>query len=249
MSSPNVNYDSLLTAAGSSSINSTSDRRVKYEELLRGLALDNRVHYSSDNSKLLNIFRINNDGFFSHFTYLRIFHYAQSNMNLTIGNLPKGFFKLKDMYNECFKYTVKDIDSFMDICLFLQKEGAFLNLKGTISTINGEDFIMLGPSGYYYLNYLKTNPYYLALVAIDTPIADQATADRIAGLYQRSLNTVDFQRNRRFIDIAKVFAQYLAETEAEELIALKNANCPNMDNPMFQIGDGIKSTLHETENE
>ncbi|GIP08228.1 hypothetical protein J1TS5_03980 [Paenibacillus macerans] len=241
IASPNINYDFLLSAAGNAAIKTISDKRLKYAELLRGLALDNRVHYTSTNSKIINIFEINNDGFFSHFTKLRVLLYAQSNFSLTVGTLPKGFFKLKSMYNEFFKYTVKDMDSFIGSCLSLQKEGALINLKGTISDLSEDDFISLGSSGYYYLNFLKSHPFYLALVSIDTPIANNESAERIAELYSKSLVAVEFQRNKRYFNMAQVFVNYLIESEKEELEFLRSIECPNLDSDLFKISESIKN--------
>ncbi|MGM1023033.1 MAG: hypothetical protein ACQEXV_21595 [Bacillota bacterium] len=244
ISSPNIKYDDLLLAAGASSVKVTLDRRIKFDELLRGLALDNRVHYLSSKSKIINIFGINNDGFFSHFTKLRILQYAQANLSLTVGTLPKGFFKLSDMYNEFFKYTVKDIESFKGICLFLQEEGAIINLKGTISSIESSDFISLGPSGYYYLNYLKNNPNYLALVSIDTAIAEEATVERIEELYNKSISAVgEYQKNKRFMSMAEVFVEYLLKSEQDEVEELKKMGCPNLDSPLYNISNNIKQNL------
>lgn len=244
ISSPNVNYDELVTAAGVSSIKSTADKRIKYEELLRALALDNRVHYISSKSKIINIFEANNDGFFSHFTKLRILLYAQRNLSLKEGNLPKGFFKIEDMYFEFFRFTVNDIEVFNELCLFLQKEGALINLKGTITSLCPSDFVSLGPSGYYYLNNLMINPNYLALMAVDTSIADQKAAERIEDLYKKSLATGDYQKYLRYKDMANVFADYLVAFEEEEIKTLKDLSCPNLEDNLYSLGKVIRSSLH-----
>ncbi|MBE7683256.1 hypothetical protein [Paenibacillus sp. P13VS] len=244
ISSANVNYDPLLIAAGvSSTVKVPSDRRIEHHNLLRGLALDNRVHYSSTSSKILNIFAISNDGFFSHMTKLRILKFAEANLGLAVGNLPKGFFKLSDMYNEFFKYTVRDILSFKDICLNLQKEGLLINLHGTISVINDNDFITLGPSGYYYLNHLKHDVHYLALVAIDATISNDDSAKRIEELYRKSLNATDFQKNKRYHEIATTFVDYLIGSEQEELEALSKLGCPDLENPFYRIASSIQAEI------
>ncbi|WP_433943351.1 hypothetical protein [Paenibacillus sp. SN-8-1] len=244
ISSSNVNYDDLLSAAGGHSVKTSIDKRLKNEELLRALALDNRVHYSSSKSKIINIFDINNDGFFSHFTKLRILRYAETNLSLTVGTLPKGFFRLKNMYDEVFRYTVKNIESFNDICLYLQKEGALINLKGTISDLNNADFISLGPTGYYYLNHLINNPQYLALVSIDTPIADSSVAERIDDLYKKSKTTQsEYQKNKRYEDMAESFINYLVESEKEEMLNLDERACPNLDSPLYNISENIREKI------
>lgn len=245
VSSPNVNYDNLLTAAGISSIKETSDKRIPFGELIRGLALDNRYHYVSSKSKLVNIFEISNDGFFSHFTKLRILAYAQSNLSLTISTLPKGFFKLEKMYEESFRDTVKSLDTFVDICMILQREGALLNLKGTINSLEKDDFITLGPAGFYYLSSLKSNPHYLALVAIDTPLSSQTTSTKVRELYDKLCNASSlYIKNRRIIDIAEEFVKYLVEVENEEVNYLRENGSENLDNDLYKISTHIQEDVH-----
>lgn len=244
ISSPNITYDDLLVAAGVSSIKAVSDKRIKHEELLKALALENRIHYQSSKSKIINVFDVNNDGFFSHFTKLRILQYAQSNLTLTVSTLPKGFFQLKSMFNEFFRYTVNDLDSFLKICLFLQKEGALINLKGTISSLLPTDYISLGPSGYFYLNNLKVNAMYLALASIDAPITDEHTAERIEELYIKSKKaTSEFQRNKRYQDMASVYVEYLMVSEKEEVDFLKSIGCPDLENPLYKMSKSINEQL------
>ncbi|AWV35140.1 hypothetical protein [Paenibacillus odorifer] len=245
ISSPNITYDDLLVAAGVSSIKAQSDKRIKNDELLKALALENRIHYQSSKSKIINIFDINNDGFFSHFTKLRILQYAQSNLTLTVGTLPKGFFQLKVMYNEFFRYTVNDLETFINICLSLQKEGALINLKGSISSLESSDFVSLGPTGYFYLNNLKLNPMYLALISIDAPITDENTVERIEDLYDKSKKAVsEFQKNKRYHDMANAYIDYLILSEKEEIEFLKSIGCPDIESPLYKISENIKDQIN-----
>lgn len=120
-----------------------------------------------------------NDGFNSHFTMLRILQYAQDNVHLRVGTLPQGFFKVSDMYRERFTHTVAGIEQFTRICGTLQMIGGLGNLKGTITELEVEDFICIGSAGYYYLQELKSNPQYLALMAIDTPMTSTEKTQKI----------------------------------------------------------------------
>lgn len=248
ISSNNVNFDLLINAAGVNAASpksreAESDKRFKTEELLRSLALGNRLHYNGSRSSVINIFDINNDGFFSHFTKSRILYYAQENLHFTRGLLPKGFVKIKDMYEECFKYTVNNIEEFTQICFYLQSQGALSNLKGNISSISTVDFVRLGPAGSYYINYLKGNPYYLSLVSIDTPISSESKMSRINELYVKSLIAGQVQKYKRFIDMANEFVLYLLESEKEEIEYLEKLKCPGLDHNIYRISKDINDSM------
>lgn len=244
VTSPNVDTDHLLIAAGQSAVQAKQiNKRIPYNELLRGLALGNRVHYLSSSSSVLNVFEVNNDGFFSHFTKLRILLYAQSSLALAIPDTPKGYFQVEQMYKELFRNTVINLDIFTNICKELQKEGLLINLKGSISDLSRNDFITLGSSGYYYLNVLKTSPEYLALVAVDTSLHDTPRGDRLSELY-RKYRSAESKRTKklRILDIAEEFADYLIESEAQEIEFLRETNV-EVDSAYYRVTEGIKEKI------
>lgn len=217
LSSYNVNFDNLLTSAGIYALGKQEIKPIEYDELLRGLALQDRIHFmSSKTEPLINVFDIEDDGFFSHFTKIRILKYAQSRLDQSLGKLPPGYFRLKDMYNEGFKNMVNNFTKFLEICKKLQIAGALVNSNGTIQEINEDDYVILGAAGKYYLSHLIGNPFYLSLVAIDTQIASDDCHSKISELYHFSLNDSRAMKKRRLIAMARYFIQYLKEEEHKE---------------------------------
>jgi DNA polymerase III delta prime subunit len=243
ISSHNINYDPLLTAAGTYAQTQTLSRGFQNNELLRALALENRKHYSGSKSDVINAFDIENDGFYSHMTKLRILYYARSNLHLKLGSIPEGYFKLKDSYEECFKYTINNYETYLQICLSLQKVGAIVNLNGIVSSIGADDYICLGSAGNYYLTHLKGNPYYLSLAAVDTPIANKDVRDKIYELYEKSFSESDSMRKKRYQAIARNFVDYLMDTEQEEVKFLEKLGRINVEERIYHIGKEIYGSL------
>ena len=217
LSSYNVDFNNLLISAGMHAVGKQDVRTIDYSELIRGLALQDNLHFVGSKSEtLINIFDIEDEGFFSHLTKIRILKYAQSRLGQSLGKLPPGYFRLCDLYNEIFETTVNNLSKFLDICKKLQIAGALVNSNGTIHEINEDDYVILGAAGKYYLSHLMVNPFYLSLMSIDTQMANPERHNKIKELYQRSLNESSSMQKRRFIAMADHFIGYLQEEENKE---------------------------------
>lgn len=217
LSSYNVDFNNLLISAGMHAVGKQDVRTIDYSELIRGIALQDNLHFVGSKSEtLINIFDIEDEGFFSHLTKIRILKYAQSRLGQSLGKLPPGYFRLCDLYNEIFETTVNNLSKFLDICKKLQIAGALVNSNGTIHEINEDDYVILGAAGKYYLSHLMGNPFYLSLMSIDTQIANPERHNKIKELYQRSLNESSSMQKRRFIAMADHFIGYLQEEENKE---------------------------------
>jgi len=217
ISSYNIDFDTILVSAGMYAAGSKASETkvIDSSEILRALALQDRVHFRGEKSEpLINIFSIESDGFFSHFIKIRILMYAQTRINISMGTTPTGYFIIRQMYEEKFKNYVNSIDNFIGICKSLQKIGALININGTLTELDGEDMVRLGASGKYYIDTLIFNPYYLALIAIDTPLSTEAF-DRIADIYKKS-QFVEGSKKIKYVQMAKEFVKYLVAEEEKE---------------------------------
>ncbi|RKD73650.1 hypothetical protein ATL39_1952 [Sinobaca qinghaiensis] len=245
ISSSSINFDNLLISAGMYAQKHKSFLKLDKNEILLGMALRNRTHYESQKSEIKNIFEVEDDGFYSHFTKLRILKYAQSKLHNKISTNPAGYFNVKVMYDEIFSNLVKDLPTFMEICKSLQTFGALNNSKGLINSISKDDFLMLGPAGQYYLKNLKSHPYYLFLAATDTQIASLETHNAIMEEYSKYLNSSVPMVPKRIEYIALKMAEYLKEEEEKEKKFLESLNV-HIPSELMCLSEDIHSELKET---
>ncbi|MGM0828988.1 MAG: hypothetical protein ACQEU4_12240 [Bacillota bacterium] len=251
ITSYNINFDPLLISAGVNATGQSVDKVIEYDELIRGLALKDRRHFDSSKSEtLINLFEVENDGFYSHFTKIRILKYAHTRNHLRKGTLPTGFFKVKEMYEDSFIYSVNSLESFVGICKLLQKKGILINASGSINELNKDDYICLGASGKYYLNFLLFNPFYLSLVSVDTQLSSIKHQESISKNYDKSFNESNNLKKRRYIFMAREFIKYLHEEEEREkdylLNTLKLASVEeDLFNCVKMIEDGFTSYIKQ----
>lgn len=245
ISSYNINFDELVGSAIKQAAGQEETRIIDSSQILRGLALQDRVHFLEGKTEpLINLFSAGNDGFFSHFTKIRILKYAQSRVHLTVGHLPHGYFSVSEMFSEQFKSTVSNINQFIDVLKKLQKVGAIINSNGTLNKVEPDDYIRLGPAGKYYLDNLMFNPFYLSLVSTDTPMVSEDKYTRIARMYHQSLSESEVMKKRRFIGMSKAFVDYLVEEESKEREYL-TANEVNVDSEIYQVSEYIKVNFYK----
>lgn len=243
ISSYNINYDDLVSSALKQASGHLDTRVIDSSQILRGLALQDRVHFIEGKTEpLINLFLAENDGFFSHFTKIRILMYSQSRLTTSLGHLPQGYFRVEEMYKEQFQSTVKNIGVFLDIIKKLQRVGALINSNGTLTEVIAEDYIRLGPAGKYYLDNLMFNPFYLSLVSTDTPIASESIYTRINRMYGQSFTDSEVIKKRRYLGMANAFVEYLIEEEKSEREHLDSLGV-EVDSEFHQISEHIKICL------
>ncbi|QVY60913.1 hypothetical protein [Cytobacillus gottheilii] len=246
LTSHNINIDDLLVSAATlATTGKEISLTIENSELLRGLALQDRIHFvSSKTEPLVNIYDIADDGFFSHFIKARILLYAQSRLGQALGKLPNGYFLIKDMYNEKFHNFVTSYGRFLDICKSLQIAGALVNANGTINEIEEDNAIILGAAGSYYLSHLIGNPFYLSLMSIDTQISNEEIHNKILKLYESSLNDSDVMKKRRYIAMARKFIEYLKEEENKERLYFSSVEI-DTDSSYYFISNTIEDKFNK----
>lgn len=245
ISSYNINFDDLLKSAVKHAAGTSGTKVIESSQILSALALQDRIHFNSNKSEpLINLFLVENDGFFSHFTKIRILKYAQSRVNISLGYLQQGYFKISEMYKEKFKSSVISISVFLEIIRKLQKVGALINSNGTLNEISAEDYIRLGPAGKYYLDNLIHNPFYLSLVAIDTQISQEDKHNRITRTYELSQAESDIMKKRRYIAMSRIFLQYLQEEEQKEIEFLKSIEV-EIDSEYYTISELLNNNFEK----
>ncbi|HUV04319.1 MAG TPA: hypothetical protein VMX94_04355 [Armatimonadota bacterium] len=190
---------------------------VPNHALIRSLALGERRHYDSNHSKVVNLFTIEDDGFYSHFTKLRILTqlYVEENVESTV--YGRGYVRVDDVLGS-LQFAVRDdtalrysLDRLLAQLLIAADSG---------SRASGRDVnaVRLTAAGYYYITSLMFRFAYLDLITVDTPITSEKWFAVIQSDTARISDEQD--RTRRVehrIERAKHLLEYLRECEAEEV--------------------------------
>lgn len=153
---------------------------IPYHAFLRSIALGDYTYYHSDKSLLSNIFSIDNDGFFSHFSKLKVLNYLNERVNLET-QVGRGFVKITSMYL-IFNQLYDSESSFRNVLTTLLSRRIIEADNGSNVNGNDSDFIRITSAGYYYLNTLIEQFAYLERVCEDTPILSREDFIRLEDL-------------------------------------------------------------------
>lgn len=191
------------------------DYIIPYHAFVRSICLGDYKYYHSDKSLVMNLFEIDNDGFYSHFNKLRILHYLKDRINIDCV-AGKGFIEVDELFH-----------SFTDVCnsnkSFRETLTPLLN-NHLIEADNGyrisgqeASYIKLTSAGYYYITTLLFEFAYLERLCEDTPIKSKEHFEELEQL----TNKINREKHRGTllgirIERVKAFLRYLLREENEE---------------------------------
>ena len=153
---------------------------VPLHHLIRGVAFGDYRYYDSSKSLIANVFSIENDGFYSHFTKLRVMRhlYEMRNIESLAG---KGYVEVASLFRS-FQGIVSDEGGLRAALHPLLKHKLIEASNG--HRVGGEqaDFVRITSGGQYYSYNLCKNFAYLNLVSTDTPIRSIQLFESIANI-------------------------------------------------------------------
>jgi hypothetical protein len=186
---------------------------IPLHEFIKSISLGDNRYYSSELSRVVNLFSISDESRPSHFTKARLLEYLffHRNHSTTYG---LGFISTESVRKEFVKFGTSDVD----ITESLRILSAYLLVENDVyeRTATGNAY-RITQAGRYYLRYLSNKFSYLDLVCQDTPISDHTVYDLIKELVSRSELEDRFTRVRAFV-------RYLVGEEEREHAAILNAS-------------------------
>jgi len=201
---------------------------IPFHAFVRSIALGDYRYYHSNKSLIGNIIQIEEDGFYSHFTKLRILSYLKerSSFDSVIG---KGFISITSMYKD-FSGICSNEDSFRNAF-------SSLLIKRLVQADNGfniypedADYIRITSAGYYYLEILLKEFAYLERLCEDTQILSKNYFDKLHQQTHLIIEAYAKNPDKKFyimklrLERIKIFLEYLKEQEDSEIDYLDNEN-------------------------
>ncbi|MFL0197251.1 hypothetical protein ACJDU8_17050 [Clostridium sp. WILCCON 0269] len=188
---------------------------------IRSIALGDYKYYHSDKSLFINIIEIDNDGFYSHFTKLRILRYLWDKVTVS-SVLGKGFISIDSIYSD-FNIICNSKSSFEEILDLLLNKRLIESEAGYRTTCKDAQFIKITSAGYYYLNVLVKRFSYIERLCEDTSINSKKYLDKLKSF--TDLISTEDRKNKQLeirLDRVSQFLNYLKEEENNENIYIEN---------------------------
>ncbi len=204
------------------------DYNIPFHAFVRSIALGDHRYYHTDKSLIANLFKIDEDGFYSHFTKLRLLYYLKdrSSFDSIVG---KGFNKVSDIYKN-FKGICLNEELFRNIITSMLKFRLIQADNGYSITGKEVEFIKITSAGYYYIDVLLNDFSYLERLCEDTLILSKQYFDKliiqtnsIIELYAKNFQNKESIIKKR-LDRVGVFLEYLKTEERGELEYIENEN-------------------------
>lgn len=187
----------------------TGKYTVPLHHLIRGVAFGDYRFYDSTQSLIANVFSIEDDGFYSHFTKLRLIRhlYEIRDIDSVAG---KGYVEVANLWRS-FQGIVSDEPGLRAALHPLLKQKLIEASNG--HRVGGEhaDFVRITSGGHYYSEHLCKQFAYLDLVSTDTPIRSPQAFDALAAV------PVDWVSLEDRIKRVEGFVDYLRSQEEKEI--------------------------------
>ncbi len=149
---------------------------IPQHAVIRSLALGDFKYFKSDRREIMNVFRYDNDGFYSHFTKLEILRILKNNSNSrTVYGY--GFYEIKEIYNT-IGFLFMSYEALNDTLFSLIQRKLLETDYGYVNPLNSK-YIRLTPAGFFYVDDLIYRFAYLERVVEDTFIKSNDTFNKL----------------------------------------------------------------------
>ena len=219
--------------------------QIPYHAFVRSISLGDYRIYHSKESLIMNIIQIEEDGFYSHFTKLRIIRYLYNRSHIS-NAIGKGYVNIKNMYND-FAEVCNNEYNFRTTLSTLLKHRLILTDKEFDDNQCEGEYVKLSPSGYYYLEVLMKEFSYLERLCEDTSIIANDYFLKIEKLTNLIINDTSNNKDKVLklrLSRIKEFLNYLSAQECDEQQYISN---PEMNFIfMLDIIQGFDNSIQET---
>lgn len=195
----------------------SGDYRIPLHAVIRSLALGDYQYYHSQRSLIINLFDIDDDGFYSHFTRIRVLRYLLSRMNIE-SLAGKGFIRIIDAFNDFSSVCATEM-GFSQILTSLLR-GHLIEADNGYRLDGSEvEYVRITSAGYYYVTHLLGEFSYLERLCEDTPILSASHFRDLENLTNKILameRKHDSGLMKLRLQRVAVFLAYLHEQEQKE---------------------------------
>lgn len=208
---------------------------VPLHHLVRGVAFGDYKYYDSGQSLIANLFSIENDGYYSHFTKVRVLRHLYHIRDID-SSAGKGYLAVQELF-DLFRAVISDEEG-MRASLHPLLQQRLIEASNGHRVGGGQaEFVRITSGGWYYAERLFKSFAYLDLMSTDTPIRSSET---IASLENIPVNTSRLHDRIRRV---QRFVEYLQEEEYAERFHL--AELPIAPDATKSITDEIALALED----
>lgn len=206
----------------------SKSQKIHSHEVLKSIGLSNYINYSSDTSKILNLFRIYQDGFYSHFITLRILELLIGKENISNVDIGTGYVSVQELSKDLSSYC-KDENSLRKCLIPLLQ--CYLIDSDIGSRKFGEQnyhdkikYVKVTPAGKFYYEDLLCRFEYLEMILHDTQIKRKDYFDRmfsiVYALRKNECSPKEYWEKR--FELVETFIDYLKEEEERDMAYLQS---------------------------
>lgn len=175
-------FDTYLTA-GHIEVKTYLQRLVKptvvmRQEIIKSIGLGNLKNFNSSKTRMLNLFNLQDDGFYSHFTLLRILESLSNQLNYRENyEIGKGYVSISNLFQSVYPYCIDEHQLRISLIPLLQFFLVDSDIGARKMAENNHheiiNYVKITPTGLFYFTHLVSMATYLELVSRDTLITDQ----------------------------------------------------------------------------
>jgi ABC-type dipeptide/oligopeptide/nickel transport system ATPase component len=188
---------------------------IPFDEVLDAIAKENNKFYNSQDSKIFNLFKIHDDGFYSHFTIVRILKYLEEQLN-SHPDEANAFVEVDDVL-DTFSSNFVDKDR-LHAVLYPMLDGFLINSNiGARNTFVGTTAVKISEVGRYYINVLLRDWKYIRNVLVDTSITNPAFFHELQKKFKELMGVLNSNAKMRIqYECVEIFTRYLEAMESED---------------------------------
>jgi hypothetical protein len=206
---------------------------IAFDKILKSVGMGKNVVYDAKNSRLLNLFDMNNfDGFYSHFINFRIIEILERSMDKYYSpDVPSGFMPLDKLLDELGVYCNNE-ESLRNLLVpllnkhIVESDVGDRRVKQHMTGLDNIKYVRLTLSARYHIDTLIMNFQYLEMVMYDTKIMDRDIFNRMHELHMKHQMQ---KRKKKFFEawatrfeLIELFLDYLKRKEEEDLALLEH---------------------------
>ena len=203
LSSGNTNVDKIIDK-----VEREGGYTVPFHEFAKSAILGSRKYYRSNTSHIVNVFKQSDALGASHLTAARVLRRLAAAVGAASAH-AEGFVALSTLLRE-YRQSFGFAEDFMQWAGELLRRKLIESEPPRVADVATADALRITAAGAYYWQYLIRAFAYVDLMLVDTPIADQALAERLGEMAEHTEMSVRFSRVNAFLD-------FLAAKEAAEL--------------------------------
>ncbi|EFV77948.1 hypothetical protein HMPREF1013_01819 [Bacillus sp. 2_A_57_CT2] len=198
-------------------IKNIDNAKVEFNEAFDSLVRGDNVYYSSLDTAIENLFLIEDDGFYSHFTKIYLLKFLYERYSSKIND---GYVLLDDLY-EKFTPCFSNYEKMIEILKMMLKNFLIESDYGERDKWFTTKSVKISFLGQYYIESILVNWNYYKYILIDTPITNPSVYKILNSNFQKIEKIYNHNaKTKKIVENIEIFLEYLHACEQEDYALL-----------------------------